>query len=82
MVNRRFCNIWCSNIFFSRVTGDESLLDHMQAVISTLTDARSIEQVIEQLLFEPMTRELLSGQPSAQAKMFWRDDRVEIDSVD
>lgn len=61
---------------------DESLLDHMQAVISTLTDARSIEQVIEQLLFEPMTRELLSGQPSAQARMFWRDEQVEIDSVD
>lgn len=64
------------------VTLDDSLERHMSLSARELDSARDVAQLVEALLFGPMTRRLLEGLTASSVSMVWADGAVLLDIGD
>ena len=58
------------------VSLDAELIDHLEEQVRGITNAREVEAVIDQFLYEPVTDALLEGSCHPRSRLLW-DDRAE-----
>ncbi|MFW5967232.1 MAG: AAA family ATPase [Persicimonas sp.] len=61
---------------------EDAVREHLVERAGRLDDARSVEQLVSQHLYEPVTEALLEGKGGDEPRLVWREDKEGVEVID